>query len=78
MSCFFLIRQGDMRFFLRIDYCGFGPSCSTRTKLLLSILLLNVPICIKLGQKKRKMKKIYFPIYIYIYIYKAQYFKHMR
>ena len=26
---------------LRIDYCGFGPFCSTRTKLLLSFSLLN-------------------------------------
>ena len=31
---------------LRIDYCGFGPFCSTRTKLLLSISLLKVLICI--------------------------------
>ena len=31
---------------LRIDYCGFGPFCSTRTKLLLSFSLLKVYICI--------------------------------
>ena len=31
---------------LRIDYCGFGPFCSTRTKLLLSISLLKVLTCI--------------------------------
>ena len=31
---------------LRIDYCGFGPFCSTRTKLLLSFSLLKVFICI--------------------------------
>ena len=28
------ISEGDTK--LRIDYCGFGPFCSTRTKLLLS------------------------------------------
>ena len=31
---------------LRLDYCGFGPFCSTGTKLLLSISLLMVLICI--------------------------------
>ena len=31
---------------LRIDYCGFGPFCSTRANLLLSISLLKVLICI--------------------------------
>ena len=30
---------------LRLDYCGFGPFCSTSTKLLLSISLLMVLIC---------------------------------
>ena len=29
---------------LRLDYCGFGPFCSTATKLLLSISLLMVLI----------------------------------
>ena len=32
--------------YLRLDYCGFGPFCSTGTKLLLSISLLMVLICI--------------------------------
>ena len=31
---------------LRIDYCGFWPFGSTRTKLLLSFSLLKVFICI--------------------------------
>ena len=31
---------------LRLDYCGFGPFCSTGTKLLLSISVLWVRICI--------------------------------
>ena len=31
---------------LRLDYCGFGPFCSTGTKLLLSISLFMVLICI--------------------------------
>ena len=31
---------------LRLDYCGFRPFCSTGTKLLLSISLLMVLICI--------------------------------
>ena len=41
--CYFI---KSMSCFLRIDYCGFGPFCSTRTKLLLSISLLKVYICI--------------------------------
>ena len=31
---------------LRIDYCCFWPFCCTRTKLLLSISLLKILICI--------------------------------
>ena len=31
---------------LRIDYCGFGPFCSTPTKLLFSMLLLKLLLCI--------------------------------
>ena len=31
---------------LRIDNCGFGPFCSTPTKILFFILLLEVLICI--------------------------------
>ena len=40
------ISEGDTK--LRIDYryCGFGPFCSTCTKLLLSFLPLKVFICI--------------------------------
>ena len=42
---------------LRLDYCGFGPFCSTGTELLLSISLLMVLICI-VYQKKTNNEAI--------------------
>ena len=51
MACISLI-------YLRIDYCGFGPFCGTGTKLLLSISLLKVLICIIIMLIKRQIIRL--------------------
>ena len=43
---------------LRIDYCGFGPFCSTPTNLLLFILLLKVLVCIMIISIQRQIIRL--------------------